>query len=254
VLLGDRELCIAAGMDDHIAKPVDVAQLYAKLAGWIEGKPVTVPYVDPPVTGGAAEGDPVIDRTAALARLGGNEDMYRRLLVGFRENQADAVERIRTALAAPDLDAARRDAHTLKGLAGNIGAADLVRAAAEVEQRIAMHGDADAIEAGMAPLEAELGRVVATIDGAPLPGRSTTATLAQTSAQALPAAVAGLHRLLVADDAEAVHRLDDILPQLIERLPADDVESLVRAVGRYQFENAVGLLRQFAAKLGITLD
>jgi PAS domain S-box-containing protein len=254
VLLGDRELCIAAGMDDHIAKPVDVAQLYAKLAGWIEGKPVAVPYVDPPVTGGDAEPGRVVDRKAALARLGGNEDMYRRLLVGFRENQADAVERIRTALAAPDLDAARRDAHTLKGLAGNIGAADLVRAAAEVEQRIAMHGDADAIEAGMAPLEAELGRVVATIDGAPLPGRSTTATLAQTSAQALPAAVAGLHRLLVADDAEAVHRLDDILPQLIERLPADDVESLVRAVGRYQFENAVGLLRQFAAKLGITLD
>ncbi|MBF0162287.1 MAG: response regulator, partial [Magnetococcales bacterium] len=130
---GDRDMCLEAGMQDHIAKPVDPAALYATLARWI--KPAN-PQPVPPEPGDSAA-DPVaeeswvlpeiegLDSKAGLYRMGGNLKGYLALLGKFRRNQGEAEAAIRTALGTDDWETAERLAHTLKGVAGAIGAAVL---------------------------------------------------------------------------------------------------------------------------------
>jgi PAS domain S-box-containing protein len=257
VLLGDRELCLEAGMNDHVAKPVDVADLYAKLAAWIGGAPAA--NVTMPVLGAAkppAEAA-VLDTRTALTRLVGNEDMYRRLLGKFREGQADAVALIHTDLATGDRDSARRRAHTLKGLAGNIGATTLIEDAATAEACVAANEMASLCDSKLARLESQLRRVIAAIDEALCAVQLSPVEAPrppESAGGALATGLAELQRLLAADDADAVHVLENLQPALVARLPGEAVDGLVRAVGRYEFENAVQLLQQVVANLGIALD
>jgi PAS domain S-box-containing protein len=262
VLLGDREMCLEAGMNDHVAKPVDVAELYAKLASWIAGvkaEGATNGSVEAPVpqAGGASADAPVLDKATALARLAGNEDMYRRLLQKFCAGQADAVVLVRAELAAGDRDGARRRVHTLKGLAGNIGATALWNEAAEAERCIAANELVSLCEASISRLDSELARVIAMIDEAlrsdgqsPAPGDAPS-NLAD---DLLASQLAELRALLASDDADAVRVLDKVRSTLTARLPGDGVERLMRAVGHYEFENAVQILQQIAANLGFALD
>jgi signal transduction histidine kinase/CheY-like chemotaxis protein/HPt (histidine-containing phosphotransfer) domain-containing protein len=247
VLLGDRELCSAAGMDDHVAKPIDVAELYAKLAKWIAGTAgAAETSAAPPLPTGQA-GAATLNRDAAIARLGGNSDMYQRLLGRFREDQSAAAERIRGALADGDREAARRHAHTLKGLAGNIGAEALMAIAATVESAL---GGPAAVDGEMAVLAMELAAVLAAIEGRPAPPASLPADDGMDDAQ-FAAAMADLQRLLRDDDAQAVRRFELVQPTLARHLAGDELERIARAVARYEFESAAVQLRAAAGRAGI---
>ena len=120
-MAGDRERVLAAGMNDHIAKPVKVDELYATLARWL------------PVPPGPLE-LPGVERAAAIGALQGNEALYRRLLGLFADHEASFVERWRAARAAGDVAAATRVAHDLKSAAGTLGARELADAAAVLER------------------------------------------------------------------------------------------------------------------------
>src|SRR5436190_2818860 len=74
-----------------------------------------------------------IDRDGALRRLGGNEKLVAKMSARFRETQSDVAARIREAVTRGDVEGAMREAHTLKGLAGNIGAGDIAGMAAKLE-------------------------------------------------------------------------------------------------------------------------
>ncbi|HEX8986685.1 MAG TPA: PAS domain S-box protein [Rhodocyclaceae bacterium] len=240
VLLADRELCLAAGMNDHISKPVDVGELYGKLAAYLGGIPAAPAVAAPP--------KPVLDelpldRAAALARLNGDEMMYGRLLARFAENQRDAVAAIRSAMAAGDAATAKRLAHTLKGLAGNVGAMRLANSAADAEAAVAAGSDGgSALDA----LAAALGEVLAIIGDEP--GTVLVRDDRASSAEEFQIAVAQLVRLLDGDDAEAVHFLEVQRPLLASHLPADAFARLDQLVGRYCFEEAVELLNATLAQ------
>ncbi len=119
-MVGDREAVIAAGMNDHIAKPIVVAEMFATLAKWV--KPTRSP-----VTNG-------IDTLRGLANTGGDSEFYRRMLGLFREREGDFVQRFRAARAQGDAQAAMRAAHDLKSEAGTLGMHGLERSAATLEQ------------------------------------------------------------------------------------------------------------------------
>jgi len=74
-----------------------------------------------------------IDIKSALRRVAGNEKLLRKLLGRFVETQSDAAIRIKTAIDKNDLESATREAHTIKGLAGNLGADLLFRYAENLE-------------------------------------------------------------------------------------------------------------------------
>jgi CheY-like chemotaxis protein/HPt (histidine-containing phosphotransfer) domain-containing protein len=147
-MVGDREKVLAAGMNDHIAKPINISEMFATLARWVR-----------PVAAAASSGLPGIGHAAALSGVTGDEQPYRRLLGGFHDREVGFAARFGAACAARDMHTATRLAHELK-IASGILAAKAVREAAEVLE----HACADG--ASSADLDALLAAVVEHLDPA----------------------------------------------------------------------------------------
>lgn len=157
----DRDEALAAGMNDHIAKPVDVEVMLAIMARWMEpcgrnGAPVagTPAGVPAPMT---------IDRDAGLATCGQNPTLYRRLLLGFVSDYTDFDAAFTTACHGDDAALPRRLAHNLRGTAACIGARELAERAKALElacERRAAESERDDLLAGvmaaLQPVLAEL--------------------------------------------------------------------------------------------------
>ncbi|MBU1215487.1 MAG: response regulator, partial [Gammaproteobacteria bacterium] len=144
-MAGDREKCFAAGMNDHVAKPIDPDLLFAALNTWVSPGQRALPtgMVVAPET--RAEPQPVnplpddlpgIDLAVALKGTGGNANLLHQILMKFLQDHADDAQAMRKALSEHELDHAQRIAHTLKGLAGAIGAHELRPAAIAMDAAI----------------------------------------------------------------------------------------------------------------------
>jgi CheY-like chemotaxis protein len=124
----DREMCREAGMNDHLSKPIDPDAMFATLMKWT--KPRRAEPSEPP----AKKVEPAssqnlsglpeiegIDVKDGLKRVGGNVQLYRGLLVKFAAKNNDTGLQVTAALHSGDREVAQRIAHTVKGVAGNIG-------------------------------------------------------------------------------------------------------------------------------------
>jgi CheY-like chemotaxis protein/HPt (histidine-containing phosphotransfer) domain-containing protein len=160
-MVGDREKVLAAGMNDHIAKPIRVEDLFATLARWVHPtKPLP----------GAAKGMssivpddlPGIDRRTALTSVMGDGRLYRRVLGMFLDREADFGARFAAARVALDSGEAMRMAHDLKSVAASLGAQPLSEAAAALELACATHASANEVDAC---LENVMGRLEPIIAG-----------------------------------------------------------------------------------------
>ena len=103
-------------------------------------------------------GDKIIDREGALARLGGDEGLLRDLVQFFVEDSPGLLEQIRTSLRAGSAEELERAAHSLKGLAANFGAQHAVKAALELEQ-IGHSRSLSRAESALGELEFEIHRL-----------------------------------------------------------------------------------------------
>ncbi|MEQ9328619.1 MAG: response regulator, partial [Rhodospirillales bacterium] len=146
----EREKCLAAGMNDHVAKPIDPPHLYATLARWIgaeAGSSTEVPEPDArqgtaaiaAATATPAETSdipPLLDMEEGVKRLAGNQSLYIRLLGMFRDTKSNVPAEIRSAIERDEPVEAARIAHSLKGAAGNISANRLYRISSEIESAL----------------------------------------------------------------------------------------------------------------------
>jgi len=154
----ERQRCLDTGMNDHIAKPIDPDDFFATLGRWcghrMPGYQVDIPVSasSKPTTSEAAlasTAKPVkvevpdhdlailgVDVAPALRRCGQNLDLYLRLLQIFVDSAASTPEKIRLALEKGDRVTAEREAHTMRGAAGNIGATLLAEVSTELELAI----------------------------------------------------------------------------------------------------------------------
>ena len=128
-------------MNDHIAKPIKVDEMFATIAKWVKPSgPVVVGNDDRSDALQALNG---VDTYCGLANVGGNGVLYRRVLSLFRDREANFVQRFNAARRAGDTDTAMRAAHDLKGLAGTLGM-HAVQAAAAALERSCLDGARDA--------------------------------------------------------------------------------------------------------------
>jgi CheY-like chemotaxis protein/HPt (histidine-containing phosphotransfer) domain-containing protein len=168
-LKGERERCLAFGMDDYIAKPIEEQQLQRMLLKWISHPKKREKTVEI-LNGNEPSRNPaVLDVSGALKRLGGREHIYRKVVRKFMPEFAETPEVIPNYLAAGDTDSAQRAAHSLKGASASIGAMALSRAAAAVEK--AIDGKETDLQMALALVKVELDHVQieisAYLDNAP---------------------------------------------------------------------------------------
>jgi polar amino acid transport system substrate-binding protein len=140
VYVSQQNELLAAGMNDHIGKPIDPDQLLATLAKWIRPSKAAVKEVVVAKTNTSAS-MPIpelagVKVAESIRRLGGNVALYYALLDKFRSNQNGIVNTIRDALAVPDLKTAERLAHTLRGNSGSLGAVSLQKLAEQLEKNL----------------------------------------------------------------------------------------------------------------------
>jgi signal transduction histidine kinase/CheY-like chemotaxis protein len=121
---GDRERCLAAGMDGYITKPVRFSDIEETLAGL--SKPPIIPAK--PVPEAASW-----NRAEALDRIGGDEDLLRDLCHIFLEESPKLLQKLQQAVAAGDSDGLMRAAHSLKGEASYLGADGTSHTARQLE-------------------------------------------------------------------------------------------------------------------------
>ena len=138
---GDADKSLAAGMNDHVTKPIDPAQLFAALQRWVaqmqgpRGQAVvTAAAVENPANvNDLPERLPGFDLMAGLKRLQGNRQLYRKLIIDFTTNYRNAAGEIRLALDNGNLAQSHHLVHSLKGAAGNLAAEQVHAVAMELE-------------------------------------------------------------------------------------------------------------------------
>jgi two-component system, sensor histidine kinase and response regulator len=253
-MAADRDLCLEAGMDDHIAKPIDPNHLFEVLLRWIgrdgDSNKQTAPKAEPTTPGILSIAE--IDTESGLKRTGDKRERYESLLREFAKQEAGAVENIRTAFAAGDAATAQRGAHSLKGAAGTLGATALSEAAAKAETAIK---NGRGVDKALRSLSVSLKAVVEAISAA-LPDEVSLET---TNHQDCidPAVVVEpltqLKRLLENYDGAAAKFAIAARPSLSRVLTGAEMETLSGLVGRYDFVAARKCIADIAARLSLDL-
>ncbi|MFZ4289022.1 PAS domain S-box protein [Variovorax sp. HJSM1_2] len=264
-MVEERERCLAAGMVDHITKPIDPPAMFQTLARWVRARPENAAPAQASPAPAQAVADappelslpdmPGLDATLGLQRVAGNRKLYLQLLRQFAERQADAGERIAAALAAGDLTTAERTAHTVRGVAGNIGLVALQQAAADLEQ--ALHSGRDGA-AERQSFDVGLARVVAALqpllaDAAP-PAVTAAAPASIHEVAKAQAAAAQLARLLAASEGETADHLAQHRAGLHHLLGEAAVTEIESAINDYDFDAALETLQAAAAEHGVTIE
>jgi signal transduction histidine kinase/CheY-like chemotaxis protein/HPt (histidine-containing phosphotransfer) domain-containing protein len=130
--------CLAAGMDAHVAKPIDPDALFAALRKWAKPRgaapAANTAAASAPATQGLPASLPGVDVPGALKRLGGNAALLRNLLASFLKAKASAKDELTAAGAAREAKKGESVAHAMKGTAGNLGIDAVAAAAADLEQ------------------------------------------------------------------------------------------------------------------------
>nr|CRH07381.1 putative histidine kinase. Containing 3 SBP_bac_3 domain, PAS_3 domain, His KA domain, HATPase_c domain, response regulator receiver domain and Hpt domain [Candidatus Magnetococcus massalia] len=245
-LSGDRERCMAAGMNDHIPKPIDPVALYHTLGHWLPD----VEYQELPVHEALQPGNPLlqlpgIDGRSGLSKVRDNQKLYTKMLREFYQDHHMLQQLVPQSLQQGEQAHALRLLHTLKGAAGSLGAERLAKAAAELESTLQQGGHDEAamvrfqrcmteVMVGLSTLQGDAQETPTTpLDPTALQREMTL--LEQALREASPQALE--HIATLAETVGAEHR--ELILQLRQK------------VDGYDFEEALAALDQWKSRLGI---
>ena len=261
----ERQRCLAAGMNDHVSKPIDPAFLFETLGRYYKpsenaASPAIAESKQTDVRDAGLGDLPSIDgldTQGALQRMGGNQKLYLNLLRKFVEQQSQAPAQIAEALARNDVPFAERVAHTVKGLAGSLGSRVVQDAAGRLEKALAsrvpsaelvpiLQDLSSVLQDFISRLHAALPRTVS--DPAP-----TTAAVPLDSEQVKQAVQEMIGHLNNFDPAaeECLEVNRDAFRSL---LPEDSFASFKQEVGGFAFANALVRLEEAAKEKGLLLS
>jgi two-component system, sensor histidine kinase and response regulator len=259
-MMGDQDKSLAAGMNDHVTKPIDPEILFSSLLKWVKpGESKAPESVSKETAEQAAKEEsmtapdlPGIAFQEGLARIGGNEKLYRKIMRNFYNDYPESTAQIREALEQEDHELAQLLAHTIKGVAGNISAGDLQAAAAHLEAAIK-----DKTEDGMEKLLEEYEQALKMVIG------SLEGFLAAAQEETVPEKGAG-----DADLAELTALLKELEPPVSKRKPKpskeimtrisekswpmtlrSEIKKLDKHLDNYSFEEALAVIHTLQEKL-----
>jgi two-component system, sensor histidine kinase and response regulator len=257
-LVEERQKCLDAGMCDHVTKPIDPDALLATLLRWAKPRPESIATESRAELKPTAPVDEIalpqiegVDLEGGLKRVVGNKRLYRDLLLQFAAKQADAPAQISKAIESGDRMLAQRIAHTVKGVAGNIGLGQVFAVAEKLEKAI-RHGDAgDGADAALLEEFAKvLSRQVQAIRQAihvPIPEESaSTESRADFNAEAASSAIARLRDLLESCDGNATESFSAVQKSLAGIVATSQLDALYTSINEFDFEKALIKLEELA--------
>ncbi|MBF0516219.1 MAG: response regulator [Nitrospirae bacterium] len=247
----DREKCLQAGMNDHVAKPIDPDTLFSRLIKWIP--PINRPEaaalqktLKPQDDGAhdiqlaALRAVAGLDVNTALKRVLGKPASYISLLKKFISGQSDAALLVKEAISEGRIDDAERVAHTAKGTAGNIGATVVQEKAARLEHAIAHRAAPQETESILQEFSDTLAGFLRQLHAA-LPPDNIQTPSGPVDMDALNHIISRLEALLLDDDSEAA----DLFKESADMLDAafgDSARDIEAAIKNYDFEKALSAL------------
>ena len=259
-MASDRDACLAAGMNDHVGKPFDLNHLVRVLrqhAGWQEA-PVAPAVAELALSDAvsAAAADAGVDIAIALDRIGGNLDLYQRMLRLFVSDLGVMPAQLSDHAAQGEAEAAMRLLHTLKGVASTMGASALSSEAALCEKQFTTgpgpaEVNATLRQASAAIIAARPGLValLQTLQTTAIPGDEPGATqTAALDAGVLLVALCAMAGQLQNADMAATGAMTEIMRQFGNALDAQ-LQPMDDAVSALDFDRALGLCNALIREL-----
>ncbi len=245
VMERDRADCEAAGMNDHIGKPVDQETLLTTLLQWIAPRASRAPLDEAPAAATDLPcpdlGIPGIDSQQALKRMGGALELFHALLRPLPDALGGYVEATCKALEQGLHDDAARHLHSLRGMLGSVGAQQSADLSLSLEKALRGTCDLDVAE-GLRALDSQLktlGEGIRTY----LSGLAAASPEGEDRADALdPAAMTALLQALKARDMGALDQFETLYPSLQGRLTGEQTRYLRHAMDRLAFDDAANIL------------
>ena len=252
----DRQKSLDQGMNDHVTKPIDPPELFAALVRWISAENRELPEgLDKGEASETAQSEadpeflpeslPGIDMNAGLYRVAGNRKLYRELLCKLHDSYSDAYEVLGGLLEKQELHEAQILAHTVKGVAGNVGATGLQAAAAAVEAPLKAGESVD--EAVLEEFGAKLALVMQVLEPLARTQHVAQAEVAETGAAGTPEQRKELLELLEPQVKARKPKLCEPVLQEMAGLawPQQQqaaVKELQRLIKKYKFKDAMSVL------------
>jgi two-component system sensor histidine kinase/response regulator len=269
VMQKDIQMCIEAGMNDHIAKPIDPDELFKKLLKWIntDSKRDDIQQTNAAKQGALsyepaeqAERElskiPGLDIESGLKRVSGNKELYLKLLRKYVENHGDVPGEIRNNLETGDIATAERLAHTIKGISGSIGATALQEMSAKVEESINNGATREEMEEVMIPFtEAHTAIITRLKEALPVQEGGAESNVKGTKIDLVKAnAICNtLANLLSDSDSEVLDFLNRERALIRDILGKANFHDIEQAIENYDFEKALALLKEQTKACGISL-
>ncbi|MHB8204040.1 MAG: response regulator, partial [Desulfomonilaceae bacterium] len=249
----EKQECLAAGMNDHISKPIDPNVLMSTLKKWFYPKEKTIKDSDIKRSRNATSSVPKIpgvDTEDGLRRVRGNTDLYLKLLNMFRERQANTATLIRSALKNQDYTLAKSLIHSFRGVSGNIGARDIYEAATALDVLITNHATGKDLQDSLDHFDSALTSLVIAmnteLETAPEPPPyELKQGLVEETLVRITKELAGY---LEKYEAEALDYAESIKMELAKVYGKETTEQLLKMISNYEFEDALHLLKSLSEK------
>lgn len=256
----ERQRCLDAGMNNHVAKPIDPVLLYETLGKYFKPGEIA-PAAAAPQPAQAQDRKQIeipsiegLDTKDGLVRVAGNQALYMKLLRQFLEQEATPA-RIAEALTGGDWPLAERLAHTVKGVSGSLGAGTVQQAAAALEKGLRERVTTNTLVA----LQKEFSRVLGDFLG-----RLRTALPALPS-QPHPVSAAPLdperERLVLQEMTAYLNNFDPAAGECLEAnndvfraLLPDQFDTFERQIGNFAFADALATIQQVMKEKGVLLS
>ena len=251
---GDRDKSLRAGMNDHLPKPIEPDQLFAMLSKWLKPMDDAIPTITDAVNGNGINFPELsgIDLDKALPRVGNNKRLLRKLLFEFHSDHHEITGLMKNALQQGDIDSIKRHAHTLSGVAGNLGADELQQAARSVEQTVIEAADPREISRRIQHLEALFTPLMEQLDRFKQMQQTKKPTVTTTSVvqtNQLEQQLQDLLSLLRSGDSATISLAESVTTQLRTIGLAQMGEELATQVNDFEFDDAIETVKAISRLL-----
>ncbi|WP_281616367.1 response regulator [Flammeovirga sp. SubArs3] len=255
----DKDRAREAGMSDHISKPIDNRQLYSTLGKWITAEGNYAPEqnvfvkrlkgveeTENETSGIKIEG---IDTEMAIKRCGGNESLFLEVLHKFYVKQSDSIVHLMELSADKNLDELQKEAHTIKGVAANLGIVELAKAAEILESSLKYYNNLD--EEGLNTVLIELSKILETIrnfelgrNQKPEPSVKDVVSAENVSLENHLDKVENLKQLLIEGDPDASEVINGLLEIINDTTDKEKLTKARESVMEYDFETALSYINE----------